>query len=63
MTPEWFKSSHSSNGGNCVEIAANLQGVVPVRDSKDPHGPALTFPAEGFTAFIAELKSGGFEAA
>ncbi|MCX4744248.1 DUF397 domain-containing protein [Kitasatospora sp. NBC_01287] len=59
MTPEWFKSSHSSNGGACVEIAANLPGIVPVRDSKDPQGPALTFPAEGFAAFVASVKAGG----
>ena len=33
----WRKSSYSSgNGGNCVEIAVNLPGVVAVRDSKDP---------------------------
>ncbi|MFJ9849089.1 DUF397 domain-containing protein, partial [Streptomyces sp. NPDC101150] len=42
-SPRWIKSSYSNNGGNCVEIAANLlpsRGMVPVRDSKDPHGPA-----------------------
>ncbi|MEU6943044.1 DUF397 domain-containing protein, partial [Streptomyces rubiginosohelvolus] len=33
-SPRWFKSSYSDNGGNCVEVAANLvasQGIVPVR--------------------------------
>ncbi|ESP99043.1 Hypothetical protein B591_12843 [Streptomyces sp. GBA 94-10 4N24] len=33
----WFKSSYSTNGGQCVEVAADLvtsHGVVPVRDSK-----------------------------
>ncbi|MFE9429241.1 DUF397 domain-containing protein [Kitasatospora sp. NPDC006697] len=55
--PEWFKSSFSSNGGECIEVAANLPGVVPVRDSKDPEGPSLTFSAEGFDAFIAGVKS------
>ena len=40
----WRKSSYSgSNGGACVEVADNLPGIVAVRDSKDPHGPALTF--------------------
>jgi len=38
---EWHKSSHSSQSGNCVEVARNLPGVVAVRDSKDPDGPAL----------------------
>ncbi|MET8233583.1 DUF397 domain-containing protein, partial [Micromonospora sp. NPDC005298] len=32
------------NGGNCVEVATNLSGVVPVRDSKDRRGPVLLFP-------------------
>ncbi|MFE1933989.1 DUF397 domain-containing protein, partial [Streptomyces sp. NPDC059474] len=35
-TVAWHKSSYSSNGGGeCVEVADNLPGIVPVRDSKD----------------------------
>ncbi|WP_420812756.1 DUF397 domain-containing protein [Micromonospora zingiberis] len=35
----WRKSSRSGgNGGDCVEVADNLSGVVGVRDSKDPAG-------------------------
>ncbi|MEC3997857.1 DUF397 domain-containing protein [Actinacidiphila sp. DG2A-62] len=62
-TPRWFKSSYSDNGGTCVEIAANLagsRGVVPVRDSKDPHGPVLDFSTTEFAAFVAGIKSGDF---
>ncbi|MFJ2953869.1 DUF397 domain-containing protein [Streptomyces sp. NPDC087270] len=62
-SPCWFKSSYSNNGGNCVEVAANLavsRGVVPVRDSKDPQGPALVFPADAFASFVAGVKSGEF---
>jgi uncharacterized protein DUF397 len=37
---KWRKSIRSGgNGGDCVEVARNLPGVVAVRDSKDPHGP------------------------
>ncbi|WP_435837682.1 DUF397 domain-containing protein [Streptantibioticus parmotrematis] len=57
----WFTSSYSSNGGDCVEVAADLiapQGVVPVRDSKDPEGPVLTFRASAFTAFVDGIKAG-----
>ncbi|MFI1202931.1 DUF397 domain-containing protein [Streptomyces sp. NPDC020883] len=40
------KSSYSNpDGGQCIEIADNHPALVPVRDSKDPHGPALVFPA------------------
>ncbi|MFF5053260.1 DUF397 domain-containing protein [Micromonospora sp. NPDC000663] len=50
----WRKSSRS-NGGNCVEVADNLPGVGAVRDSKDPHGPALTFAPPTWRAFVAQL--------
>jgi hypothetical protein len=45
---EWRKSSFSGgSGGNCVEVATNLPGVIAVRDSKDPDGPALALtPAQ-----------------
>ncbi|MFD3499838.1 DUF397 domain-containing protein [Streptomyces sp. NPDC058676] len=32
--------------------------VVPVRDSKVPHGPGFCFEAASWTAFIGELKAG-----
>ncbi|MFI6409280.1 DUF397 domain-containing protein [Streptomyces sp. NPDC050548] len=62
LAPEsaWFKSSYSNDsGGNCVEIA-NLtptQSLVAVRDSKIPHGPALTLPPEAFTAFVTYVRT------
>ncbi|MEE1930374.1 DUF397 domain-containing protein [Streptomyces sp. TRM 70351] len=62
-SPRWFKSSYSGNGGNCVEVAANLvssDGVVPVRDSKNPAGPVLTVTAGSFAAFVAGVKGGEF---
>ncbi|MGW2543361.1 DUF397 domain-containing protein [Kitasatospora sp. NPDC001574] len=58
--PDWFKSSYSSNGGECVEVAANIPDVVPVRDSKDPHGPALAFSPDSFAAFVSAVKVGEF---
>ncbi|MGW2539296.1 DUF397 domain-containing protein [Kitasatospora sp. NPDC001574] len=56
----WRKSSHSNNGGNCVEVADGHAGVMPVRDSKDPEGPALVFQASAFAAFVAAVKAGEF---
>lgn len=65
VLPCWFKSSYSNNGGDCVEVAANLvavHGVVPVRDSKAPAGPVLRVPAASFVSFVADVKAGEFGA-
>ncbi|MFE2940263.1 DUF397 domain-containing protein [Streptomyces sp. NPDC059255] len=59
----WFKSSYSNNGGDCVEVAVNLvasRGIVPVRDSKNPSGPVLGFPAGAFGSFVKGIKAGQF---
>jgi len=59
---KWRKSSYSNgSGGSCVEIAtfADTPGEhdIAVRDSKDPHGPALTFSARHWRAFTAAIKA------
>ncbi|KAK1180380.1 DUF397 domain-containing protein [Streptomyces sp. NBS 14/10] len=62
---EWLKSSYSgSNGGQCVEFSRSFApvGVVPVRDSKDPHGPALIFSAEDWSSFVSAVRRGEFPA-
>ena len=58
---EWFKSSYSSGGEQCIEVAANLPGVVPIRDSKRPDGPALVFPRAAFAAFVNATTVGEFD--
>ncbi|MEU8189585.1 DUF397 domain-containing protein [Micromonospora carbonacea] len=53
----WRKSTRSAgNGGECVEIADNLPDIVAVRDSKNPHGPALTFPATAWATFVGAIR-------
>ncbi|SCL29700.1 protein of unknown function [Micromonospora nigra] len=53
----WRKSTRSGgNGGECVEVADNLPGIVAVRDSKDPHGPALAFPASAWATFVGTIR-------
>ncbi|SCK50791.1 DUF397 domain-containing protein [Streptomyces sp. WMMB 322] len=55
----WVKSSYSGNGGeSCVEWAPTHvnSGAVPVRDSKNPDGPALTFGLSAWTSFIASVQ-------
>jgi hypothetical protein len=49
---DWRKSSYNAgNGGDCVEIAASPT-LIHVRDSKDPHGPTLTFAPAEWSAFL-----------
>ena len=58
IAPTWRKSSYSGNGGgDCVEVARNLPGVVAVRDSKNPHGPVLTVSTDEWASFLAHLRS------
>ncbi|MGI5393188.1 DUF397 domain-containing protein [Streptomyces sp. CA-251251] len=53
---QWRKSSYSNGtGGDCVEVTDDLPGLVPVRDSKNPHGPALLFPSAAWSAFVGAL--------
>jgi hypothetical protein len=58
----WRKSTYSSNnGGNCVEVARNLPGVIAVRDSKNPSGPALIFTPDEWSAFLSGASAGEFD--
>jgi hypothetical protein len=41
---QWHKSTRSDgNGGQCVEVAALVDGGAAVRDSKNPDGAVLIF--------------------
>jgi len=58
----WHKSTRSGgNGGDCVEVAVNLPGVVAVRDSKDPGGGILTFSPGDWRDFLAAVRAGEFD--
>ncbi|MGW3232387.1 DUF397 domain-containing protein [Kitasatospora sp. NPDC001095] len=39
-------------------MASGFPGLVPVRDSKDPQGPALVFPAAAWEAFVEAVRTG-----
>ena len=47
---DWRTSSYTYGGGNCVEVAGDA-GTVLVRDTKDPGGAILRFPAEAWRVF------------
>ncbi|HWO68391.1 MAG TPA: DUF397 domain-containing protein [Umezawaea sp.] len=55
MAAKWKKSTRSGANTDCVEVASSLDAV---RDSKNPSGPVLRVDRAGFTAFLANVKSG-----
>ncbi len=62
-TAKWFKSSRSSGKTECVEIAHLDGGMVGMRDSKNPTGPALVFTPGEWDAFTAGVKDHEFDRA
>jgi hypothetical protein len=55
---KWFKSSRSGGGKDCVEAAHLDGGMVGVRDSKNPTGPALVFAPDEWDSFVAHVQHG-----
>ncbi|GHJ01471.1 DUF397 domain-containing protein [Streptomyces olivaceus] len=56
----WRKSSHSgSEAGSCLEVLDGHRPGVPVRDSKNPHGPAVIVPGRAWAVFVAAVGNGG----
>jgi hypothetical protein len=56
----WKKARHSIANGDCVEIAS-AQGLVAVRDSKDPSGPIMRYDASVWQSFLSGARSGKFD--
>ncbi|MGW7541008.1 DUF397 domain-containing protein [Streptomyces sp. NPDC054770] len=56
----WRKSSYSNqDGGECLEVAAGLPSLVPVRDSKAPSRGTLLFEASAWAAFVEGVERAG----
>ncbi|MFF2476471.1 DUF397 domain-containing protein [Streptomyces sp. NPDC058066] len=54
----WRKSSYSGGeSGECLEVNDHAHAHVPVRDSKNPHGPAVVFTSGAWTAFLGAVKT------
>ncbi|MDX3380374.1 DUF397 domain-containing protein [Streptomyces niveiscabiei] len=50
----WLRSSYSTGANNCVETAP-YSGLLAVRDSKSPTGPALLFTPGSWAEFASAL--------
>jgi hypothetical protein len=57
----WRKSSFSNPSGNCVELADLANGLVAVRNSRDPEGAVLVYTRPEIDAFLRGAKSGEFD--
>ena len=60
---EWRKATASQNNGGCVEVAANLPGVIAIRDSKRPADGAHVVSEAAFAAFVADARAGRYDIA
>jgi hypothetical protein len=56
----WRKSGYSNGEANCVEVGQGGPDIA-VRDTKDPHGPALAFSQPGWRQFTRRVKAGAAE--
>ncbi|WP_433192379.1 DUF397 domain-containing protein [Nocardia sp. CA-107356] len=58
----WRKSSFSGpSGGNCVEVAEASDGLIAVRNSRDPEGGMLFYTRPEIDAFVRGAKAGEFD--
>jgi len=57
----WQKSKRSWGSGDCVEMAKLADGSVAVRNSRDPHGPALIYTRSEIEALVLGAKDGDFD--
>ncbi len=54
----WRKSQRSNSQGACVELARLDSATVAMRNSRDPLGTALVYPADAVRAMVSALRAG-----
>lgn len=57
----WRKSERSNSQGACVELARLDSTTVAMRNSRDPKGTALIYPADSVRAMVSALRAGDFD--
>jgi hypothetical protein len=57
----WRKSERSNSQGACVELARLDSATIAMRNSRDPKGTALIYPADAVRAMVSALRAGDFD--
>ena len=57
LTRPWRKSSRSTGGQDCVEVAQDQTSCL-VRDSKNPDDARLAVSHQAWTVFTCHVKTG-----
>jgi len=57
----WRKSERSNSQGACVELARLDSATVAMRNSRDPKGTALIYPADAVRTMVSALRAGDFD--
>ncbi len=55
----WRRASFCYSG-ECVEVAAQ-DGMILLRDSREPHGSVLRYTADEWRAFVRGVRAGEFD--
>ena len=59
MPSLWRKSTYSgASEGSCLEVNDAHPTHIPVRDSKNTHGPAVHFASVAWTSFVTAVRTG-----
>ncbi|MEK8145071.1 DUF397 domain-containing protein [Streptomyces sp. M10(2022)] len=53
----WQKSSYSTEGANCVNVAGATDGTFRLRESDEPN-VVLVASSAGLSALLASIKAG-----
>jgi hypothetical protein len=59
LTRPWRRSSHSTGGNDCVEVAQARTSCL-VRDSKNPHSARLVVRPKAWATFTGAIKHGAY---
>ena len=60
-TTQWHNSRAISSSGECVEIAAFMDGAIALRCSGDPDGFWMLLGQQEMRDFLAGAKAGDFD--